>query len=202
MAASAVSILELVFNASEATRYSEYIPSSEGEGQLEGIERQLAICAAAETARGRFCKKVYKDFQFVYRDPLGHAKPKEVSRDTHSCGAFLLVLPTLTCLQGLFHSPFILPILRTHLEQTSQALTPSALFNSRDPLRPVCPDRPVGAIALAASAVSPKHMAYRIDLIRSEHVGGTCHSPLEEQPHQDQRGRPDVLPEKAQSDYG
>ncbi|KAH9855116.1 hypothetical protein C2E23DRAFT_883088 [Lenzites betulinus] len=130
MAAGAVSIMEAIFNASEATRYSEYITDGT-EGQLEAMQKQEDIRTSAEAARARFCAKVYKDFQFVYRDPLGHDKPKE----------------------GLFHSPFILPILGTHLDQTSQALDVPDLFNSKEPLRTAIPDRPVGAIALAASAV-------------------------------------------------
>lgn len=152
MAASAVSILEAIFNASEATRYSEYITDG-AEGQLEAIEKQEYIRTSAEAARSRFCAKVYKDFQFVYRDPLGHDKPKEVSRDVYSCAVLCCVLLTPICLQGLFHSPFILPILGTHLDQTSQALDVPDLFNSKEPLRAAIPDRPVGAIALVSSAV-------------------------------------------------
>lgn len=56
--------------------------------------------------------------------------------------------------QGLFHSPFIIPILSTHLDQTSQGLDVPALYDPEDSLRPTSHDRPIGVIALITTAVS------------------------------------------------
>ncbi len=72
----------------------------------------------------------------------------------------------LPLVQGLFHSPFILPILATHLDQVSQGLNVPALYDPKDPIRPTSYERPIGAIALITTAVSCMYLARRSILMR------------------------------------
>ncbi|KAI0352291.1 hypothetical protein OH77DRAFT_813930 [Trametes cingulata] len=83
-----------------------------------------------EAARAKFCSQILPNYQFVWKDPTG-STPKK----------------------GLFHSPFILPLLATHLDQTAQALNMPELYDPDHPVRPTFPHRPVGAIGLICAAV-------------------------------------------------
>ncbi|KAI0352544.1 hypothetical protein OH77DRAFT_1513132 [Trametes cingulata] len=83
-----------------------------------------------QKARKEFCDMIYQGYGFVWKDPTGR-----------------------TPRQGLFHSPFILPLLATHLDQTAHAIDVPGLYNPDHPDRPTSPDRPVGAIGLISAAV-------------------------------------------------
>ncbi|KAI0654345.1 hypothetical protein C8Q70DRAFT_1058588 [Cubamyces menziesii] len=90
--------------------------------------------AAIEAARSAFCIKIHHAWGFVYRDPLEKTYPGHKRK-------------------GLFHSPFVLPIILQHLQQTKNSISVPELYRPDDKEYPMSPDRPIGAIGLIAAAV-------------------------------------------------
>ncbi|KAJ8475491.1 hypothetical protein ONZ51_g6528 [Trametes cubensis] len=90
--------------------------------------------AAIEAARSAFCNKIHRAWGFVYKEPMEKTYPGHRRK-------------------GLFHSPFILPLLMQHMQQTKNSLHISELYRPDDKEYPTSPGRPIGAIGLIAAAV-------------------------------------------------
>ncbi|KAH9856104.1 hypothetical protein C2E23DRAFT_857148 [Lenzites betulinus] len=128
IASAAVTVFESCFNSHPATRYVEHIVDDD-EDPEEAKQRADAVRVKVEAARAKFCNAIYEDFQFVYRNPLDRSDK-----------------------QGLFHSPFVLPLLATYVEQTAQALDIPELYEPNHLQHPTFPNRPVGVIGLIGAA--------------------------------------------------
>lgn len=70
-------MFENCFNSTASTRFNRLIPHS-GESAQAFLARRNAECSRVQVARSRFCAAIFRDYQFVWKDPLAQTGPKEV----------------------------------------------------------------------------------------------------------------------------